>query len=36
MLVLNTSIFHFSDGWNRTFSRYEYARSYALTNRCQI
>jgi len=29
MLVLNMSIFNFSDGWNRTFSKYEYARSYA-------
>ena len=29
MLVLNMSIFNFTDGWNRTFSKYEYARSYA-------
>ena len=29
MLVLNMSIFNFSDGWNRTFSKYEYARSHA-------
>jgi len=29
MLVLNMSIFNYSDGWNRTFSKYEYARSYA-------
>lgn len=28
MLVLNMSIFNFTDGWNRTFSKYEYARSY--------
>jgi len=26
MLVLNMSIFNFTDGWNRTFSKYEYAR----------
>jgi hypothetical protein len=29
MLVLNMSIFNFTDGWSRTFSKYEYARSYA-------
>jgi hypothetical protein len=29
MLVLNLSIFNFTDGWNRTFSKYEYARSNA-------
>jgi hypothetical protein len=29
MLVLNMSIFNLTDGWNRTFSKYEYARSYA-------
>ena len=29
MLVLNMSIFNFTDGWNRTFSKYEYARSGA-------
>ena len=27
MLVLNTSIFNFTDGWNRTFEKYEFARS---------
>jgi hypothetical protein len=27
MLVLNMSTFNFTDGWNRTFSKYEYARS---------
>ena len=29
MLVLNMSIFNFTDGWNRTFSKYEYARTHA-------
>ena len=29
MLVLNMSIFNFTDGWRRTFSKYEYARSDA-------
>ena len=29
MLVLNMSIFNFTDGWNRTFSKYEYARFWA-------
>ncbi len=29
MLVLNMSIFNFTDGWRRTFSKYEYARFYA-------
>jgi hypothetical protein len=29
MLVLNMSIFNFSDGWSRTFAKYEYTRSYA-------
>ena len=29
MLVFNMSIFNFTDGWSRTFSKYEYARSYA-------
>ena len=28
MLVFNMSIFNFTDGWNRTFSKDEYARSY--------
>jgi len=28
MLVLNMSIFNFTGGWNRTFSKDEYARSY--------
>jgi len=27
MLVLNMSIFNFTDGWRRTFSKNEYARS---------
>jgi hypothetical protein len=27
MLVLNMSIFNFTDGWRRTFSKSEYARS---------
>ena len=26
MLVLNMSIFNFTDGWSRTFSKYDYAR----------
>jgi hypothetical protein len=26
MLVLNMSAFNFTDGWSRTFSKYEYAR----------
>jgi hypothetical protein len=26
MLVLNMSIFNFTNGWRRTFSKYEYAR----------
>jgi hypothetical protein len=26
MLVLNMSISNFINGWNRTFSKYEYAR----------
>jgi hypothetical protein len=26
MLVLNMSIFNLTDGWNRTFSKQEYAR----------
>ena len=26
MLVLNMSIFNFTDGWSRTFSKYEYGR----------
>jgi hypothetical protein len=26
MLVLNMSIFNFTDGWSRTFSKNEYAR----------
>jgi len=26
MLVLNISIFNFTDGWSRTFSKQEYAR----------
>jgi hypothetical protein len=29
MLVLNMSIRNFTDGWSRTFSKHEYARSYA-------
>ncbi len=29
MLVFNMSIFNFTDGWRRTLSKYEYARSYA-------
>jgi len=29
MLVLNMSIFNFTNGWRRTFAKYEYARSYA-------
>jgi hypothetical protein len=29
MLVLNMSIFNYSDGWSRTFSKNEYARFYA-------
>jgi hypothetical protein len=29
MLVLNMSIFNFTDGWSRTLSKHEYARSYA-------
>jgi hypothetical protein len=29
MLVFNMSIFNFTDGWSRAFSKYEYARSYA-------
>jgi hypothetical protein len=29
MLLLNMLAFNFTDGWNRTFSSYEYARSYA-------
>jgi len=27
MLVFNMSIFNFTDGWSRTFSKHEYARS---------
>jgi hypothetical protein len=26
MLVLNMSLFNFTDGWNRAFSREQYAR----------
>jgi hypothetical protein len=26
LLVFNMAIFNFTDGWNRTFSKYEYAR----------
>ena len=26
VLVFNMSIFNFTDGWSRTFSKYEYAR----------
>jgi len=26
MLVLNMSIFNFTDGWGRTFAKYDYAR----------
>ncbi|HWX16207.1 MAG TPA: hypothetical protein VNY07_06440 [Chthoniobacterales bacterium] len=29
MLVLNMSIFNLTDGWSRTFSKYEYARFWA-------
>jgi len=29
LLVFNMSIFNFTDGWNRTFSKYEYARFLA-------
>ena len=29
MLLLNMLAFNFTDGWSRTFSNYEYARSYA-------
>jgi hypothetical protein len=29
MLVLNMSIFNFTNGWSRTFSKHQYARSYA-------
>ena len=29
LLVLNMSIFNFTDGWSRTFSKYEYGRFYA-------
>ena len=29
MLVFNMSIFNFTAGWSRTFSKYEYVRSYA-------
>jgi hypothetical protein len=29
MLVLNLALFNFTDGWSRTLSKYEYARSYA-------
>jgi len=28
-LVVNMSIFNFTDGWSRTFSKHEYARFYA-------
>jgi hypothetical protein len=30
MLVLNMSIFNFTDGWSRTFAKYEFARYSAL------
>jgi hypothetical protein len=26
MLVFNMSIFNFTDGWSRTFSKYQYGR----------
>jgi len=29
LLVFNISIFNFTDGWSRTFSKNEYARFYA-------
>jgi hypothetical protein len=29
LLVFNMSIFNFSDGWNRTFSKNQYARFHA-------
>jgi len=29
MLVFNMSVFNSTDGWSRTFSKYEYARFYA-------
>jgi hypothetical protein len=28
-LVFNMSIFSFTDGWSRTFSKYEFARFHA-------
>ena len=28
LLVFNMSIFNFTEGWSRTFSKYEYERSY--------
>ena len=28
MLVLNMLTFNFTDGWNRTFSKHQYARFY--------
>jgi hypothetical protein len=28
MLVLNMTLFNFTDGWNRTFSREQYARFF--------
>jgi hypothetical protein len=28
MLAFNMSIFNSTDGWSRTFSKYEYARFY--------
>ena len=34
LLVLTMSIFNFTDGWRRTFSKYEYAVP-GLTNSCQ-
>ena len=29
MLVVNMSVFNFTDGWSRTFAKHQYARSYA-------
>jgi hypothetical protein len=29
MLVFNLALFNFTDGWNRTLAKYQYARFYA-------
>jgi hypothetical protein len=29
LLVFNMAAFNFTDGWKRTFSKYEYGRFYA-------